>query len=256
MEIRDILIYFAIKYEGDYDSIYMAIKNKEKVEEEVLKKTLNQYEYNAITLLDEDYPSCFKNIYKPPFVIFYYGHKEFLYSPYRLSVIGSREASTYGKNVCYELLEKLLLKEDVVIISGMALGIDTIAHQCALDNEKKTIGILANGIDDYYLKSNYNLYLKIKENGLLISEYPLYTEAKKDNFSFRNRLIAALGKALFVPEAHLRSGSSITINQALELGKTIMCVPQNLDDNSLTNCLIQQGAKVILKENDILEELL
>lgn len=255
MEIRDILIYFALKYKGDFDAIYNAIRRKEKIEEKELKKALEELNCQTMTLLDKDYPVYFKALNKPPFVLFYIGDRKLFHHEKKLSVVGTRKPSSYGKKITKELLDDVLDKVDVVIVSGLALGIDSLAHLCALENKRKTIAILANGIDDYYIKSNYSIYERIKKEGLIISEYPKNTKVNKENFAVRNRLIAAFSPVIFVPEAFNNSGTSLTLNYALDLGKNILCVPRNIDIDSLCNAYIQQGAKLIIKAEDIIEEI-
>lgn len=256
MEIRDVLIYFALVYEGDYDAIYNAVKNKESISQKEIERRLSELKCNCLTILDDNYPHYLKNVYKPPFVIFYYGDIFLLHHKRILGVVGTRHPSTYAKVACKSILKDLLKYEDVVICSGLALGIDSISHDVTLECNRKTIAVLANGIDNYYLKSNMNLYNKIKEKGLLISEYPLDVNVKEENFRVRNRLIASIASVLFIPEAKIKSGTMITVKYALEAGKDILCVPCDIDrDDSLTNYLIKQGAKLVDSYLDIVEEI-
>lgn len=255
MEIRDVIIYFAIKYQGDFELIFKAIRRKEKIDTEECEKVLSELNCQTMTLIDDDYPEYFKALMKPPLVLFYVGDKNLLHHEKRLSVVGTRRPSDYGKRVTKNLLNEVLERKDVLIVSGLALGIDSIAHQCALDNNRKTVAILANGIDEYYIKDNKQLFERIKKEGLIISEYPSHTKVKKENFGVRNRLIAAMCQTIFVPEAFNNSGTSITLNYALEFGKNILCVPCSIDIDSLCNAYIQQGAKLILAADDIIEEI-
>ncbi len=255
MEIKEVLIYFALKYKGDFDNIYEAIRRKEKVNKEECHKVVSNLKCETLTILDEDYPLCFKSLSKPPFVLFYIGNKKLFNYQRKLSVVGTRKPSEYGKRITIKLLNGVLENVDVAIVSGLALGIDSLAHSCALNNNRKTIAFLANGIETYYLKSNKNLYEQIKKDGLLVSEYPYFTKVAKENFLIRNRLIAAFSPTIFVPEASNHSGTSLTLNYALELGKNILCVPQNIEIDSLCNTYIQQGAKLILTSEDIIEEI-
>ena len=256
MDIRDVLIYFAIKYEGDYDLISSAIRKKERIEQVLIDEALSKLKCNVITFLDENYPIYLKQIYKPPFVLFYYGDISILNKARKLGVVGTRSPSNYGKEVTSYLLNDLLSKEDIVIVSGLALGIDSLSHEIALNNNRKTIAILANGIDDYYIKNNLYLYNRIKEEGLVISEYSPNCKVDKEKFRVRNRLIAAFSDALLIPEANIKSGTSITVNYALENDKEILCVPTSiLDKNSLTNYLLKQGASIVLDYKDIIDEL-
>lgn len=256
MDIRDILIFFAVKYEGNFEKISSAIKNKEHIKREDVEKCINELDCNVVTILDNNYPSCFKNIYKPPYVIFYHGDVSLLSRKKYLSVVGTRKPSNYGKSVTTDLLNSVLENEDVVIVSGLAIGIDSLAHSIALNNNRKTIAILANGLNEYYIKSNNELFNKIKDNGLIISEYPPFCKVDHEKFKVRNRLIAAFANALFIPEAKMKSGTAITVNYALENNKEILCVPTRIDEtDSLCNFLIKEGAKVVLEYNDIIEEI-
>lgn len=251
----NILLYFAIKYEGDWDKIYQAINKKEKIDPKQLEEVIAKNKDNFITLISNDYPLKLKNIYKPPFVLFYKGDKNLLYDKgVNIGVVGSRKHTEYGKKVT-EKLVKDLVDRKVTIISGLAKGIDSISHNIALDNNGKTIAVLGNGLDVYYPNENKKLQDRIADNGLLISEYPCFKDASKENFPKRNRIIAALSDGILVTEANNRSGSMITVSRALEMGKEIFCVPNEIDKGSGCNTLIKEGAKLVETVNDILLEL-
>jgi DNA processing protein len=150
------------------------------------------------------------------------------------------------------------ITQNITIVSGLAIGVDSLAHQIAAQNNKPTIAVLGSGIDknSMYPKQNANLVTKIIEtNGLIISEYPPYTEAIPANFPRRNRIISGLCQATLIVEAAERSGSLITAYQALEQNRDVMAIPGNITlTNSLgTNKMIQRGAKPILIATDILE---
>ncbi len=253
MTIRDILIYFSFKYEGDYEKIMKAIKTKETIDMDFYNKI--DFSINCITILDNNYPEEFKQLYKPPLILYYEGDINLLFYKKKLSVVGTRKPSSYGKKVMHMIINEVLKMEDVLIVSGLARGIDTLAHTLCLENKRKTIAVLAQGIDKYYLKNNQELLDRIKQEGLVISEYPPGVKIKKENFSFRNRIIAVLSKNIFVPEANSKSGTSITLNYALELGRNVLCVPKNIDADSLCNTFISQGAKPIISFYDVLEDL-
>lgn len=147
------------------------------------------------------------------------------------------------------------LQSQLVIVSGLAKGIDTTAHLTAIETKAPTIAILGSGIDLCYPKENQKIYDYIKENGLLISEYPLDTAPNQYHFPTRNRLIAALSKATLVVEASEKSGTAYTIQAALEFGKDILCIPHSIfSEHHYTNRLIREGATLIEKGQDILEE--
>lgn len=257
MHGNEVILYFALKYDGNWENIYSAIKQKEKFDQDLfndLKKNLLNTDY--VTLLDENYPNCFKEIYKPPFILFYKGNFNLLNSNKTLGVIGSRKCSEYGKKSTEFIIKNL--NKDIVIVSGFAKGIDTCAHESALNNNLNTIAVLGSGINNCYPIDNINLYnnLSTSDKGLILSEYPDYVEPKKENFPFRNRLIAGLSKSILVTDANQKSGTSITINYALNYGKTIYCVPNkiNLEQPSFCNDLIRDGAILVRSGFDINED--
>lgn len=135
----------------------------------------------------------------------------------------------------------------------MALGIDTVAHRSALRNNGKTIAVLGSGIDYCYPKSNEDIYQLMKQDHLILSEYPKGLVPLKENFPKRNRIIAGLSGAVLVTEAKQRSGTMITVGHALEQGKDIFCIPSRITDYLGCNYLIQQGAKLVNNVNDIIE---
>lgn len=250
---REILLYLSIKHEGEWDSICKAIVDHEPINDEELKQILLSFKGNYITICDDNYPSKFNKIYKPPFVLYYYGHLELLNEPC-LSVVGSRECSDYAKQATLKIIKELNNK--LVIVSGLAKGIDAIAHQSVIDVGGKTIAILGSGIDYCYPLENKILYEEIKKNHLLISEYPFNSSPKKHHFPYRNRLIGALGDSLFIVEAkESSSGTYHTLRAALELGKDVYCLPSPFLGDSLTNRLIQEGALLIECGKDILNDM-
>lgn len=251
--MEKILVYFAIKYEGDWDRIYKAINMKEKVDSDEMESMLENHNEKYITLISDNYPSKLKNIYKPPFVLFYRGD-ESLFEEMSIAVIGSRENSEYGEKVTKDLTAQLVDKK-CSIISGLAQGIDAIAHKTALEKNGKTIAVLGNGLDVIYPSCNKELQKEIELKGLVISEYPNKVQPNKENFPIRNRIVAGLSSGVLVTEAKKKSGTMITVARALEMGKEVFCVPNNLYDESGCNTLIKEGAKLVENANDILNEL-
>lgn len=222
MKSKDLLLYLAIKNNGDWDAIYRFIKDKKQLNKEEMAETIKDYKGDFICLTDENYPEILKTTYKPPFILFYKGDISLLNTERKnmLSVIGSRNCSTYAKEMTDKIINEL--PENICVISGMAKGIDGIAHEAAIKSKKKTIAVLGGGLNNIYPKENTNLFNSIVENGgLIISEYPGNCEPKKENFLFRNRLIATLCKALFVAESYGRSGSSSTVCCALQENRDI-----------------------------------
>ena len=233
--MREKLIRLAIRYRGDYTSVKRALRKKENPPDCELQK--------AITILDDEYPEELRQLKKPPFVLFYEGNKELLRGR-KAAVVGSRLAKDYAIKATEDIVEKM--NGQFVIVSGMAKGIDAVAHWKA----ERSIGILGNGLNVVYPKENRDLYDHMRKNGLLLTEYPEDVEPRKEHFPFRNRIIAALAEAVIVTQASNKSGTMLTVNEALNLGKDIYTIPYRLTDKEGTGCnkLIQQGAFVILSE--------
>lgn len=250
--MRNVLIYFAMKYEGDCMKIAEAIRKKEFVPTSEIEriKTMN---LSAVTLLDPEFPSCLKICMPPPFVLFYRGDLRLLREGIRLCVVGARETSSYGIAATEKVLEELFSKREVTVVSGMARGIDTAAHRIALKHRQKTIAVLGSGLEKCYPEMNRHLMEEIAEKGLLITEYPPLTTAKASHFPMRNRIVSALSKAVLVTEAYERSGTMITVRFALEQGKEILAIPHPITRKSFCNVLIQQGAVPVLSGEDIEE---
>ena len=250
MTTREILIYLSLKYNGDFNGMYKAIQEKEEIDENA---TLPEMKCKAVTMIDEDYPDYLKECCMPPIVLYYYGDLSLIQDISKnLAVIGTRKPTPYGLFATERILNQTL-DEDVVIVSGLARGIDVFAHELALKRNRRTIAVLGSGIDLCYPPKNKVIYDKIKEKGLIISEYPGETIPSPQSFPNRNRLIAALSKSVMVTEAQYRSGTSITVNYGLSMGKDILCVPRNIGENSLCNKLISQGAYLVESGKTVLD---
>jgi DNA processing protein len=208
-----------------------------------------------ITFFSEEYPPLLRKIADPPLILFYHGDLSLLQNR-ALAFVGARQATSYGRQMCRKIIPELIRKE-FVIISGLAKGLDSFAHEAAIDCAGQTIAVVGTGLDQCYPESSRTLYTKIKENHLLLSEYPQGTKAKKHHFPMRNRLIAGIAQGVCVIEAKEQSGSLITAQLALENGKEIFAVPGEAVTNRSKGChrLIQDGAKCTLSVEDILEEL-
>lgn len=176
----------------------------------------------------------------------------------RVAIVGSRKVTPYGRYVT-EILTKELVQAGVVIISGLAFGVDSIAHQAAIDSDGETIAVLPSGLDKIYPTNHTNLAKNIlRSKGMLLTEYPVGSiTPMKYQFIARNRIIAALSDAVIITEAAERSGSLHTANFALELGCEVFAVPGNINSSYSkgTNKLIQDGAIPVLESSDILEKL-
>lgn len=218
---------------------------------------VKSFNLDYITIIDKEYPKLLKEIYDPPIVLYCYGNKNSLDLSNKLAVVGTRKISSYAKQILPKLLLPII-KTNIVIVSGLAVGVDGLSHQIAVDNNQPTIAVLGSGVDwpSLYPKQHYNLARNIiNNNGIIISEYPPGTASLPENFPRRNRIISGLCQATLIVEAANRSGSLITAYQALEQNRELMAIPGSihLTNSQGTNKLIQQGAKLISTSNDILE---
>ena len=207
-----------------------------------------------ISINSKEYPQNLKNIYDPHKKIYLIGNKDLLYQK-GIAIVGARDATQYGKKIAYNLAKELS-EQNIVIISGLAIGIDSYAHKGAL--EKGTIAVLGSGIDNIYPKENLELAREIiKNKGCIISEYPLGTKPERLHFPQRNRIISGLSDGVVVIEASKKSGALITAEFALEQGKEVFAVPGDINKKQSegTNQLIKDGAILLTSATDILENI-
>jgi len=223
-----------------------------------IENSIKMLEYRGIrtvTYHDRDYPETLKNIDDAPIVFYVKGqiHKE---DRFAIAVVGSRKYTSYGK-FAVEKLSGELVSMGFTIVSGMARGIDTLAHASAIKSGGRSIAVLGSGIDVPYPAENKGLMERVADSGYVMSEFPLGTNPDRENFPKRNRLISGLSLGVLVVEATADSGSLITATYAVEQGKEVFAVPGSI--NSLnsegTNELIKKGAKLVQKVEDIVEEL-
>ena len=217
-----------------------------------------QYQKEAIHFLmyeDALYPKRLKEIYLPSVVLFYKGRLE-LFNRLSIGIVGARNHTPYSKEALEYILPDILERK-VSIISGLARGVDSLAHQLTLDLKGETIAVIGNGINICYPKENQSLYDAIGKKGLILSEYPLDSPPLKFHFPYRNRIIAGLSHGLCVIEAKLHSGSLITANVALSENRQVFALPGNITSeySKGTNELITAGAFPIRNANDILDSL-
>lgn len=211
-------------------------------------------EINKITIENPSYPKLLKEIYDPPKELYVWGDLR-PEENYPLAVVGTRKISSYGKQITIDLVRNLT-KAGLTIISGLALGVDGLAHQTCLDVNGRTIAVLGSGLNRIYPSIHQKLAEKIvKAGGAVISEYPPETGPTKWNFPARNRIIAGMSLGVLVIEAPEASGALITARFALDFGREVFAVPGNINNqNSIgTNRLIKLGAKPVTKAEDILE---
>lgn len=218
---------------------------------------LQKENIQLISMEDNRFPKLLREIPSAPYLIYFKGVYEFNLSP-MLAIVGSRKFSQYGKQVAISL-SRDLANAGITVVSGMALGIDTFAHQGALESGGQTIAVLGSSLEDKNIgpRTNFNLSRHIIENGGLLSDYPLGTQASPQTFPARNRLMAGLTLGTIVIEAGSQSGTLITAHMALDFNREVFAVPGNIfsPTSQGSNSLIKQGAKIVTSVNDILEEL-
>lgn len=209
----------------------------------------------AITWEDGSYPRLLREVADPPPVLFVKGTLTEA-DAWAVSIVGTRRATVYGREVT-EMLAGELARNSITIVSGMARGIDAVAHQSALKAGGRTVAVLGCGVDVVYPPEHRKLAQHIAENGALVSDYPLGTPPDALNFPPRNRIISGLSLGVVVVEADEQSGALITAQFAAEQGRDVFAVPGNILNRSSrgTNRLIQQGAHIVLDARSILEEL-
>ena len=211
---------------------------------------------NFTTILDEDYPYNLRNIYDAPVLLYYMG-KLREKDRYSVSIVGTRTPSDYGRRVCVDLTKELSRK-GIPVISGLAIGIDSIAHNTCVENENLTYAILGSGVDNLYPPDNRLLYNRIIETGAVVSEFDVGTKAEKVNFPRRNRVVSGISLGTIVVESGAKGGSLITAEFALDQNKELFAIPGNINARNSEGCnnLIKKGyAKLVMNVDDVLSEL-
>jgi DNA processing protein len=257
-------------YSGDLekavaDNFTKVIALRKKVSEkkitykpsEVIKELLEKDSIKILTIFDINYPESLKHLDKPPLFLTYKGDISLLASPKLLTVVGSRMIQPYTIKAMKSILNSPI-QAGLITVSGLAMGTDALAHLLSVDAGKPTIAVLGSGMDKacFYPKQNYSLFSKIVENGgLVLSEYLPSVEATRYSFPERNRIVAALSGTTFVAQAQAKSGSLITADFALELGKDVLTIPADIFylyyEANIE--LIKRGAIVVSTEKDILD---
>ena len=251
-------------YEADYDA-YAQAGISERLCEDLCDKSLE--EANGILARcqslragilcydDNKYPSCLRDIQNPPVVLYYVGTLPDFNKSLCISIVGTRKMSEYGKRAAYKIAYEVA-SSGAVVVSGMALGVDGVASAAAVAAGGKVVAVLGCGIDIVYPKEHTILKEKIRQNGVIITEYAPSTAPLGHHFPIRNRIISGLSRATVVIDADVNSGAMITAKTAIMQGKDIFAVPSNIDgvNSSGTNSLIRDGAQAVLCGNDIIKE--
>jgi DNA processing protein len=231
---------------------------KEKIDENYIAFQLDYLKSNDIKVLtywDNSYPPRLKKIYDAPVILFYIGNISVLKSD-AIGVVGTRNPSEYGKMVTEKFCHDLV-KYNLTIVSGLARGVDTVAHRTVVKNSGKTVAVLGCGLDQIYPPENKYLAKQITGNGVLISEYRIGTIPDPVNFPRRNRIISGLCLGVLVSEAGAKSGALITAYQALDQNREVFAIPGPISSRKSlgSNQLINQGAKLVQDTEDIIQEL-
>jgi DNA processing protein len=245
------------KIEGLGEKVAREILNG-PLEKEVEKELslLGKVGGKIVTLKDEGYPKRLRDIYDPPALLYVRG--EFRREDtLAIAIVGSRKTSPYGRWIT-EKIGQDLARHGVTVVSGMARGIDSVAHIGALQGGGRTIAVLGCGVDVIYPLENRNLFNQIIEHGAVLSEFPMGSPPEGGHFPRRNRIISGLSIGVVIVQAGSKSGSLITANYALEQGREVFAIPGNVGAQGSrgTNQLIKEGAKLVESSEDILEEIL
>lgn len=229
------------------------IEHRQAIDLDASWQELAELGLEITTIEDQAYPNLLKQIFDPPAVLFSRGDMSIL-KTLCLAVVGSRQASNYGLTTTKKIVSELA-PTGITIVSGLAYGIDTVAHQATLSVGGKTVAVMACGLDQIYPAANRQLAEKIIEHGgLWLSEFPPHTAPLKQNFPFRNRVIAGLAQGTIVMEAAKNSGALLTAKHALEANREIFALPGNTTTASAagSNELLKQGAHLITSSSDVL----
>ncbi|RMH77093.1 MAG: DNA-protecting protein DprA [Calditrichaeota bacterium] len=223
------------------------------VEEQLRRMETEQV--HCLTIWDDRYPPLLKKINDPPVVLFYRGELPSPWPPC-VGVVGTRMPSQYGRSVTEKLVAELS-RQGIAVVSGLARGVDTLAHSVTIRHGGLTYAVLGCGVDYVYPPENRKLYQQIAQQGAVLSEFFLGTQPDAVNFPRRNRIISGMSAGVLVVEAGTKSGALITAAYALEQNREVFAVPGSIfnDKSRGTNRLIQQGAKLVTRVEDILEEI-
>ncbi|HRZ86635.1 MAG TPA: DNA-processing protein DprA [bacterium] len=218
------------------------------------KKLIREHGVSVVTPSDDGYPELLKEIYDPPVVLYVRG-KLSAADRYSVGIVGSRFASHYGTEAA-RVLSRDLTRRGMTVVSGMARGIDTAAHEGAIAADGRTVAVLGNGLARCYPPENKGLMERIAKRGAVVSEFPMETIPDRKNFPRRNRIISGMSLGIVVVEAARRSGALITAHHALEQNRAVFSIPGRINDASSSgaNDLIKQGAKIVTGAGDVIEE--
>ncbi len=231
-----------------------AFDNFQSSEDEIA--FIEKYKITPLFITDKNYPQRLLNCYDSPVLLFYRGNAD-LNTSKIISVVGTRTNSDYGKAVCEKIVEDLAA-ENILVVSGLAFGIDTIAHKAALKNNLPTLGVLAHGLDRIYPSQNKSLAKQMLEHGGLLTEFLAHTNPDKQNFPKRNRIVAGLSDAIIVIETGKKGGSLITAELGNNYNKDVFAIPGRIGDSKSEGCnyLIKNNKAALINSADDLLEMM
>jgi DNA processing protein len=239
----------------DSRSIDALVTLRPRISLDAEMEKLERYRIKVLVYEDPLYPARLKEIYDYPPVLYVRGNLP-VQDESCLAIVGTRRPTIYGRQVTEEIVADLA-RSKITIVSGLARGIDSVAHRAAMDAGGKTIAVFASGLDIVYPGENAKLAQAIMEHGAVLSEHPLGAKPKPENFPLRNRIMSGLSLGVLVVEAGERSGALITAHQAVEQNREVFAIPGSIlsPASQGTNRLIQEGAKLVRNYTDILQEL-
>ena len=249
LSIPELSVYFG----DNAEEIYTKLHNNMDFD---FESYFEFYNVNYMFCDDVHYPKELFRVYDYPYVIFYRGNKDLLLFRRKISIVGSRNNTPYSKDALDSIVPYLTMN-NFVIVSGLAIGVDSLAHEGALKSKGYTIGVIAHGHNIIYPEQSYKLYNELERNHLIISEYFPTSPIRKYKFLERNRLVAGLSCALLVTEAAKRSGTQRTVDFALDVGSDVFCLPGKFGDKMsyAMNEYIKEGAILVNKLEDFGDEL-
>ena len=249
------LLYWKKLLHLESPNLQLFIKDLHNIKLSQMPSVYEQDEIHCLSFLDKEYPITLTNIYQQPWVLYAKGNVSLLTHKRILAIIGTRAPTEYGNEVLKRLVPDFV-QADISVVSGLAKGIDSLAHKITLANGGDCLAVIGGGLHHIYPRENINLAHLIMQKGLIISEYPPVVRPKPWHFPMRNRLISGLSKAILVVESKQKSGTFITVERGLEQGKDIFAVPGSIfsEPSSGTNAWIREGAKLVTCAEDILSE--
>ena len=239
----------------DSRTVLGVLEGRKRVDPDDSMASLIQGGIKATNWNMDDYPPRLKQIFDPPPVLYYKGEIQ-PEDEWSVAVVGTRRPTNYGRKAATEL-SRDLASSGITVVSGLALGIDGIAHRAALDCGGRTIAVVAGGLDSVYPREHAGLFRQIEDRGAVVTEHALGVRPDGRNFPRRNRLISGMALGTLVVEAPFNSGTRSTVEQALAQDREVFCIPGEIfsENSKLTNQLIKAGAKLVADYTDILEEL-